>query len=275
VNDLLKVYDTGDQLDAKWAIMRRYRVSELSFEDWVLGQIELPPAPRVLDVGAGSGRFTLPLARALRDSGVTMVALDISAGVMAGLRDIVAQEGLPVQFRISNVDAADLGAAAFDLIVAGHMLYHLHRPRATLDSLRRALTDHGEFVATTNGRVGMPELYDLHLLTMRRLGMAVPEQPADEIEFTAENGAAFLEGTFDRVRAEQYDGGFTAADGATIFAYYAGTQLYRARMADEAVALDVRSRIADTYLELAQGAVDRAGGELLISKPMTAFYCRP
>jgi SAM-dependent methyltransferase len=49
--------------------MRRHRVSERSFEDRLIAM--LPSGGRVLDVGAGSGRFAIPLAR----RGYAVVAL--------------------------------------------------------------------------------------------------------------------------------------------------------------------------------------------------------
>ena len=41
-----------------------------------------------LDVGAGAGRFALPLARALDPSGGSVVALDTSRSMLEGLREI-------------------------------------------------------------------------------------------------------------------------------------------------------------------------------------------
>jgi SAM-dependent methyltransferase len=271
---LLKVYDTGDHLDAKWGVMGRCRVSDLPFEDWVIRELPLKCGLSVLDVGAGSGRFSLPLGRALKAIGGTVVAMDISEGVMTGLRAAVAAEDLPVRLEVADVETVDLETGGFDIIIAGHMLYHLGHPESTFVSIRRALFPGGEFVATTNARIGMPEMFDIYLRTMERLGLQVNEKPIDYFEFTTETGQAFLERTFRVVRATHYDGGFTAHDGKTVLTYFAATQLYRAPMADETIPLEIRSRIAPTYAQIAQNEVNRVGGRLLISKPMTAFFCR-
>ena len=69
---LATVYADGGFLDAKWEVMRRHRTSAETFEDWLIDR--LPSGGRVLDVGAGSGRFAIPLAR----RGYDVVALDLA-----------------------------------------------------------------------------------------------------------------------------------------------------------------------------------------------------
>jgi SAM-dependent methyltransferase len=59
----------------------------------------LRPGETWLDVGAGAGRFALPIARALDDSGGSVVALDPSASMLEGLREIAED------YDIENVDA--------------------------------------------------------------------------------------------------------------------------------------------------------------------------
>jgi hypothetical protein len=106
------------------------------------------------------------------------------------------------------------------------------------------------------------------------LEIPVPRQEPDGTEFTSENGAALLGRVFENVRAEHYDGGFLAPHGVAVMTYFASTQLYRCAIQDDAIPIEVRALIAPTYAALVQQAVDTAGGQLLISKPMTAFFCR-
>jgi len=270
---LIDTYDCSEYLDAKWGVMRRFGVSETAFEDWVIDRLHPSPAAVVLDVGAGSGRFTLPIARRLRGSG-RIEAVDLSRGVMATLMEAAARESLPIQVTVADIEDRPFPKRRYDLIVAGHMLYHLRQPVPTLERLREALAPGGQFVATTNARDGMPEFYALYCETLGLLEVPVPRPEPDATEFTSENGAALLGQVFDDVRAEQYDGGFLAPQGVAVLTYFASTQLYRGLMRDDTVPIEVRARIAPTYAALAQRAVDAAGGQLRISKPMTAFFCR-
>jgi 2-polyprenyl-3-methyl-5-hydroxy-6-metoxy-1,4-benzoquinol methylase len=258
---LATVYSDGGFLDAKWDVMRRHRTSAQSFEDWLLDQF--PPGGRVLDVGAGSGRFAIPLAR----RGYRVVALDVLPDVMTPIR----RAGLPIEIVVADAGAVPESLGEFDIVLAAHMLYHLDDIVAGVRALRERVRPGGLFVATTNAAVGMRAMFELHLAAMRALGLPV-EDGAEPVRFFLENGAALLGQVFESVQLATYDGGFTAPSVDPVFAYYAATELYRAPMRDESIPSEARLRLAPTYVHLAQQAID-AHGPLLVDKQMAAFFC--
>jgi SAM-dependent methyltransferase len=82
----------------------------------------LPPSPRILDLGCGTGRQSLTLAR-LTSGHVT--AVDVWAPSLAALRERAAAAGLadriePVQ---QSMGALDLGARRFDLVWCESAVY--------------------------------------------------------------------------------------------------------------------------------------------------------
>jgi SAM-dependent methyltransferase len=259
---LATVYSDGGFLDAKWDVMRRHRTSAQSFEDWLLDQLP-PGGGRVLDVGAGSGRFSIPLAR----RGYRVVALDVLPDVMTPIR----RSGLPIEIVVADAGAVPGSLGDFDIVLAAHMLYHLDDIVAGLHALRERVRPGGLFVATTNAAVGMRAMFELHLAAMRALGLPAEDGP-EPVRFFLENGAALLGQVFASVRLANYDGGFTAPSADPVFAYYAATELYRAPMRDESLPLEARMRLAPTYVHLAQQAID-AHGPLLVDKEMAAFFC--
>ncbi len=84
----------------------------------------LPPQGSILEVGAATGRYTLPLAR----GGYTLTAVDLSAAQIEECRKRIVAEGLERQVRLVVADARDLGKVAekeFDAVLLMGPLYHL------------------------------------------------------------------------------------------------------------------------------------------------------
>lgn len=97
----------------------------------------LPPHGQVLDVGAGTGRFALPVARGAG----RVTAIEPSEPMLAGLRESAAEHGL------TNVEAVNAGwleveasTPPADVVLCAHVLYphaDLDRWIATLDAHAR------------------------------------------------------------------------------------------------------------------------------------------
>lgn len=82
-----------------------------------------------LDVGAGAGRFALPLARALDPSGGSVVALDPSRSMLEGLRDIAEDYAIEnvrvVEARWPPDDPGAAGAFGADVALIAHVGYDI------------------------------------------------------------------------------------------------------------------------------------------------------
>ena len=78
---------------------------------------------RGLEIGAGTGYFTLNLMRAgvLRDA----VATDISPGMLSALSDSASELGLPVETRKCEAASLPLEDDSFDLVFGHAVLHHL------------------------------------------------------------------------------------------------------------------------------------------------------
>jgi len=93
------------------------------------------PAPRLLEVGIGTGRIALPLARA----GIGVFGVDLARAMLARLR-----EQLP-DFPVAIADAARLPfvAGAFDAALFVHVLHLLPDPIAVLRAARSVVRPGG------------------------------------------------------------------------------------------------------------------------------------
>lgn len=265
-------YSTSRCLDTKYDVMQRYGVAEESFEDWVLDRIGVRDNESVLDVGCGQGRFLLPIARRMRDSSGNVTGCDLSAGVMSELRALVQGEDLPVELLVGDIEDLPFDDETFDLVMANHMLYHVPSIPRALSEVRRVLRPAGRFIATTNAQPGMRELHDLHVDTMREL--EIPYTPTtSEDWFSLDNGRGVLEDAFGSVAAHRYEGGFEVTDAQPVLDYYKATQLFQGPVNDQALSMEQRRAIEPTFKRLTNAAIARAGGKLLISKPMGVFVC--
>lgn len=96
---------------------------------------------RVLDLGCGFGYFA---QWAVGQGAAEVVGLDLSENMLAAARDNCA--GLPVRFERADLETADFGTGAYDLVFSSLAVHYI----ADFDSLcarvRRALKADGHFV---------------------------------------------------------------------------------------------------------------------------------
>jgi len=99
------------------------------------------PGETWLDVGAGAGRFALPIARALDDSGGEVIAVDASPSMLEGLREIAEDYAIEnvrtVEARWPLDHGAESGLAG-DVALIAHVGYDIEGIGSFLDALERA-----------------------------------------------------------------------------------------------------------------------------------------
>jgi CTP:molybdopterin cytidylyltransferase MocA/SAM-dependent methyltransferase len=84
------------------------------------------PGDTWLDIGAGAGRYALPIARAVAASGGGVIAVDPSAGMLAGLHEIALEHGIANVRTIEGrwPDVADAAGPA-DVALIAHVSYDI------------------------------------------------------------------------------------------------------------------------------------------------------
>jgi ubiquinone/menaquinone biosynthesis C-methylase UbiE len=88
----------------------------------VLDSCQPPPDATALDLGAGSGQVTLPLARRC----ARVLAVDVSASLLDQLNDKAAAAGISnIETTVGAIEALDLAPESVDLIVSNYTLHHL------------------------------------------------------------------------------------------------------------------------------------------------------
>jgi len=88
----------------------------------VLGVARAQPGDVVIDLGAGTGQLSLPLAR----RGAEVLAVDVSPAMVNALRAKAARNGMRDLHSLAMpIEALDLPAGTADLIISCYALHHL------------------------------------------------------------------------------------------------------------------------------------------------------
>ncbi|HLD61233.1 MAG TPA: class I SAM-dependent methyltransferase [Patescibacteria group bacterium] len=113
----------------------------------LLGDVQ---GKKVLDIGAGTGRLTLQLAK----RGAEVTAVDISEEMLKKLRS------KNEEVRIVIADAEDLpfDNDAFDIVVSAFLVVHLKDPTRFFDEVYRVLKDGGTFLVTNINQKDPPKV---------------------------------------------------------------------------------------------------------------------
>ena len=84
------------------------------------------PGERWLDIGAGAGRYALPIARSLASSGGEVIAVDASVSMLDGLREIAAEHGIDnVRVLETRWPPPDVTPFAADVALIAHVGYDI------------------------------------------------------------------------------------------------------------------------------------------------------
>lgn len=162
---------------------------------WTLDLAGLHPGveARVLDVGCGNGVYL----DQLRTRGIDATGCDLSRGMLSAAAGRLGSS----RTQLVNASATRLpfATAAFDVVLAPHMLYHVDDRPAAARELRRVLRQGGRCVVVTNGPDHLRAIRDL---VEAAAGEATPgwemRNPATHA-FSLANGAGQLTGAFDHV----------------------------------------------------------------------------
>jgi ubiquinone/menaquinone biosynthesis C-methylase UbiE len=215
---------TTHNLTARIAI-HRYGTNPQDWYSWL--EERLPLAGDVLEVGAGTGLLWTRVDHAQRRLRLTLI--DFSPAMCARLRKVRGA-------RVVRCDAGELPFcdAAFDTVVANHMLYHLDDPVAALREFARVLRPGGRLAAAVNGADHLAELSAIGV----EIGRPDLALTACQNDFTAETGPRYVARYLTDVTVERYPCDLDVPHAEPILAYLDS-------MADEPLTAEQRSAASE------------------------------
>ena len=133
--------ETPDGADFYAPVTGLFRADPTRTDDSALDALLalVQPGDRWLDIGAGAGRYALPIARALAPSGGEVLAVDPSASMLDGLREIAIEHGIdnvrPIEARWPPADPAALAGFAADVALIAHVGYDIEAIGPFVDAM--------------------------------------------------------------------------------------------------------------------------------------------
>jgi SAM-dependent methyltransferase len=100
--------------------------------DEISHRLALPPAPLVVDLGAGTGRATLPMAA----RGWRVTAIEPGRPMLDILRARASEHGLVVATVPATAEATGIDPSSVDLVTAAQAFHWFDKPRAVAEMTR-------------------------------------------------------------------------------------------------------------------------------------------
>jgi trans-aconitate methyltransferase len=185
----------------------------------------LPPTPRILEIGPGTGQAT----RDLLSRGAIVHAIELGAQMAAKLRQVVASTDLTIT--VGDFENVALAPHTFDAVFSA-TAYHWISPHAQLDRPLETLKPDGTLAIVDLNQVDSPDdhgffaasqaVYERH--GSRHTGPLPPKRDAVDPPIRS---ALSSDSRYENVQVRNYDWNqtYSAADYRKLMLSYSGTQL--------------------------------------------------
>jgi ubiquinone/menaquinone biosynthesis C-methylase UbiE len=140
--------NSGDMHDKRFPASEAHRLDDPARMVWlppaeVLGALSLRPGDTIADLGAGTGYFSLPLAKAVGTEG-KVYAVDAQAEMLAHLRQKLQQGSVSnVELIHAEAESTALPDACCSLVFLANVWHEFADRSAVLDESRRILKHRG------------------------------------------------------------------------------------------------------------------------------------
>lgn len=124
---------------------------------------------RALDIGTGSGRLAIELAKA-KDCRFDIFAIDISENMIKRARENARRSGVEdkIRFLVSTAAALPFTDNSFDLVISYASLHHWMKPVTVFDEVARVTKETGHAIIRDNKRVYQNPLWKAIIWSISR-----------------------------------------------------------------------------------------------------------
>ena len=253
-------YATDANLGARQAIYR-FQQPRVSGVGWALDLAQLRGDERLFDMGCGNGLYLGELER--RGHHGPCAGMDLSPGMLSSAR----RRSPRATLLVGDAEALPARAAAFDVVLAMHMLYHVPDRARAIGEMRRVLRPGGVALAVTNARDHVEALNELVADVLQDLFGGERRNVRAYLRFSAKSGAAELGASFASVTRHNLTSTLEITDADAVVAYVASMS-ETARVNERrggAVLDEVGSRVR---------AIIERDGAFRVGTHVACFVCR-
>jgi ubiquinone/menaquinone biosynthesis C-methylase UbiE/uncharacterized protein YbaR (Trm112 family) len=119
----------------------------------------------LLEIGCGTGRFSLPLSGSFRQ----ILSFDISeAMVRTALRKRAEQDTANISYFVADAERIPVRSEIADVALFSGILHHVEHPGEVIGHMARTLKSGGRFIGNENNRSAFRPVFDI-LMRVRRL----------------------------------------------------------------------------------------------------------
>ncbi len=155
MNSIEKQYKTAENLNTRISIHEKYSTNPQPFGDWITSHYKIKPGFRILELGCGTGEMWKGKL-SLLDGGSRLTLTDFSAGMLETAKKNIMHAPC-VDYQVADIQNIPYENAAFDMVIANMMLYHVPNLDRGLSGVRRVLKPGGSFYCATYGEHGIME----------------------------------------------------------------------------------------------------------------------
>ena len=218
-------FDTDSEaLEQRIESHQQYGTNDL--DAWIFEHLQPQPGDRILDLGCGTGKQSLPLAHRVGESG-HIVSVDVSEQSISVLLASAEEEGISDRIRpvCSNFDEVDklISGQIFERVLASYSLYYSSRRTALVEAVHRALRTGGVlFFCGPNSRNNL-ELKNLHY----GLSGTPPPLTTDSAAFMEVKGPELAARLFATVEAFTFENPLSFDSVDALYRYWRHYNLYQ------------------------------------------------
>lgn len=250
-------YQNAANISARIRLHREYSLNPKGWFPWLLEQCELHEGVRILEIGCGNGALWSENREWLPEH-MQVVLSDKSDGM---LRDVQRELGEDERFSYERFDCNEIpyGEAAFDLVIANHVLFYCEDIPQVLSECKRVLRPNGQFLCSTYGRNHMKEITEL----VQRFNKDIVLSADCLYEhFGLENGAEILRTFFPKAEKHIYKDAIEIDEPEPLISYILSCHGNQNQL------------LLDQYKEFGEFVSQQMRGGFHITKEAGAFICK-